>query len=191
MLQKRIKRIVITAGEPAGISTEITIKSLLSKQITKETEIIIVSDPELLEKTSHNLKIKLNINILKKENGFLNYNKNYINVFPLKVKNDVIEGELDVNNCSFVKESILTCVNLIKNGFAHAIVTNPINKYIMKKSGFVFEGHTEYLGSLSTKKKDPIMLLESKELKVVLKICKAEFPANNRARVLFSFDLAD
>ena len=159
------KRIVITAGEPASISTEITIKSLLSKKITKEVEIIVVSDPELLEKTSHNLKIKLNINILKKENGFLNYDKNYINILPLKVKNDVIQGKLNINNCSFVKESILTCVNLIKNGFAHAIVTNPINKYIMKKSGFVFEGHTEYLGSLSTKKKSTNNVTGVKKIK--------------------------
>ena len=161
------KRIAITAGEPASISTEITIKSLLSKEINEEVDIIVVTDPILLEKTGYDLKKNLKINILKKENFFLDYKKQYINVLPLKLKNNVIHGKLDIKNCSFVKESILTCVNLIKNNFAHAIVTNPINKYIMKKSGFIFEGHTEYLGSLSTEKNEPIMLLESKELKVV------------------------
>ena len=161
------KRIVITAGEPSSISTEITIKSLLSKKITDEVDIIVVTDPMLLKKTGHDLKKKLKINILKNENFFLDYKKRYINVLPLKLKNNVNNGELDIKNCSFVKESILTCVKLIKNNFAHAIVTNPINKYIMKKSGFIFEGHTEYLGSLSTKKNNPIMLLESKTLKVV------------------------
>ncbi len=166
-MSKNRKRILVTAGEPASISTEITIKSLISQEIKKDVEIIIISDPDLLQKTGYNLKKKLKINILKKENSFLDYNKNYINVFPLKVKKNVIHGKLDIKNCSFVQESILTSINLIKNNFAQAIVTNPINKYIMKKSGFIFEGHTEYLGSLSTIKKDPIMLLESKKLKVI------------------------
>ena len=39
---------------------------------------------------------------------------------------------------------------------ANAVVTNPINKFIMKSNNFKFNGHTEYLGYLSKLKKKPI-----------------------------------
>ncbi len=45
------KRIVITAGEPASISSEITVKSLLSNKIEKNLEIIFVTDPVLVQNT--------------------------------------------------------------------------------------------------------------------------------------------
>ena len=53
------------------------------------------------------------------------------------------------------------------NSIASGIVTNPINKYIMQKSGFNFEGHTDYLATLSKKKKNPVMMLVNSELKTV------------------------
>ena len=86
---------------------------------------------------------------------------------PIKLNTPVTLGNLSPTNCSFVKNSILTGINLIKDEVVDAIVTNPINKYIMKKSGFDFPGHTEFLGYLSKLKTEPIMLLEAKKLRVV------------------------
>ena len=37
----------------------------------------------------------------------------------------------------------------------------------MYKSGFNFEGHTDFLGSLSTKKKNPVMMLVTNGLKTL------------------------
>ncbi len=53
------------------------------------------------------------------------------------------------------------------NSIASGVVTNPINKYIMQKSGFNYEGHTDFLATLSKKKKIPVMMLVTSELKTL------------------------
>ena len=50
---------------------------------------------------------------------------------------------------------------------ASAIVTNPIHKKTMYDSGFNYSGHTEFLASLSVKKKQPVMMLVGENLKTI------------------------
>ena len=80
----------------------------------------------------------------------------HINILPIKLKKKSIPGELEEKNCSFVKNSILKSVDLVQSCLADAIVTNPINKFIMKKSGFKYPGHTEFLATLSKIKSIPV-----------------------------------
>ena len=72
-----------------------------------------------------------------------------------------------IKNFSFVKCSIITAIDTYINSIASEIVTNPINKYTMHKSGFNFEGHTEFLASLSVQKKVPVMMLVTNGLRTV------------------------
>ena len=69
-------------------------------------------------------------------------------------------------NCNF-GEINFKAINLLNSKLASAMVTCPINKFVMKKCGFKFNGHTEFLASLSKKKNIPIMLLHSPDLNVV------------------------
>ena len=50
---------------------------------------------------------------------------------------------------------------------ASAIVTNPIHKKTMYDSGFNYSGHTDFLASLSVKKKQPVMMLVGENLKTI------------------------
>jgi 4-hydroxythreonine-4-phosphate dehydrogenase len=51
---------------------------------------------------------------------------------------------------------------------ASAIVTNPISKAVLYRSGFTFPGHTELLGALSRQEAPaPVMMLVANDLKVV------------------------
>ncbi len=165
MLQK--KRIIITAGEPASISTEITVKSLINYKFSNEVEIISITDPSLIENFCSQSNLSLKINILSAKKKFVDYKYGFINVIPIKVKKKSSPGVLEIENCKFVEQSIINAIKLFNQKFANAIVTNPINKFIMKKNGFKFNGHTEFLGSQSKIKKNPIMLLHSKNLNVV------------------------
>ena len=165
MLKK--KRIIITAGEPAGISTEITLKSLENYSYKKETEIICITDPSLIENYIFQSKINLPVNILSAKKKFSDYKHEFVNVLPIKVEKKPSPGVLETVNCKFVEKSILEATKLLTNNLANAIVTCPINKFIMKKYGFKFNGHTEFLASRSIKKNNPIMLLHSNNLNVV------------------------
>ena len=161
------KRILVTAGEPASISSEISIKAFSNKINNENYELILITDPILIEDALKRLGEKVKLNVLKKLNNFSDYKKNHINVLPTKLIKKSIPGQLNVENSKFVKNSIDEAVKLIQKNQADAIVTNPINKFIMKEANFKFNGHTEYLGYLSKIKKNPIMMLESSHLKVV------------------------
>ena len=161
------KRILITAGEPASISSEITIKAIKKLKNVSKAELIIITDPSLVEYELKNLNITAQLNILDKSSSFEDYKKHYINIIPIKLKEGSLPGILNKKNSHFVKDSIKTSVDLLFQKKADAIVTNPINKFIMKSNNFKFNGHTEYLGYLSKINKNPVMMLETDKLRVV------------------------
>jgi len=161
------KRILITAGEPASISSEITIKAI--KKIKKESksELILITDPSLIKQEIKNLNKSAGLNILNKKLNFKDYKNDFINIIPIKLNEKIIPGILNKKNSDFVKKSIKISVDLLLQKKADAVVTNPINKFIMRSNNFKFNGHTEYLGHLSKFNKKPIMMLETDKLRVV------------------------
>ena len=159
--------ILLTAGDPASISTEITIKAAEAQNVNKNVNLIAITDLALVEYYKNLVSSNVKINEIKDEIKFSDYKNNYLNIIPIKLNNNVQYGKPDIKNCSFTKSSIIKAINIHNNSTASAIVTNPINKYIMYKSGFNFEGHTDFLGSLSMKKKNPVMMLVTNELKTL------------------------
>jgi 4-hydroxythreonine-4-phosphate dehydrogenase len=65
-----------------------------------------------------------------------------------------------------VVASIDRAVKLAQEGAVGGLVTNPINKAVLQKTGFAFPGHTEYLGHLAGDK-DTVMMLAIDGLRVV------------------------
>ncbi len=159
--------ILLTAGDPASISTEITIKAIESQKINKNINLVVITDPALVHKYKKLIRSDIKVNDIRDQTKFSDYKDNQLNVIPIKLLNKVECGIPDIKNFSFTKSSILKTVELYHKSIASAIVTNPINKYIMYKSGFNFEGHTDFLGSLSTKKKKPVMILVTNGLKTL------------------------
>ena len=159
--------ILITAGDPASISTEITIKAIETKKINRNIKPIVITDINLVQKYKILINSSIKVNEIKDKVKFSDYKNNHLNIIPIKLNNKIQYGKPDVNNQSFIKLSIIKTIEIYKNSIASAIVTNPINKYIMHKSGFNFEGHTDFLSSLSKKKKVPVMMLVTDELKTL------------------------
>ncbi len=161
------KRILITAGEPASISSEITIKAITILNKESNSELILITDPNLIKYGIKNLNKPAELNILDKKLNFKDYKNNFINIIPIQLNEKTIPGILNKKNSDFVLESIKMSVDFLLQKKADAVVTNPINKFIMKSSNFKFNGHTEYLGHLSKLNKKPLMMLEADKLRVV------------------------
>ena len=159
--------ILITAGDPASISTEITIKAIETKKINRNIKPIVITDINLVQEYKILINSNIKVNEIKDKIKFSDYKNNHLNIIPIKLNNKIEYGKPDVKNQSFIKLSIIKTIEIYKNSIASAIVTNPINKYIMHKSGFNFEGHTDFLSSLSKKKKVPVMMLVTNELKTL------------------------
>ena len=69
------KRIIITAGEPASISSEITIKAIKNKNKDIKSELILITDPSLIKQEIKNLNKSAKLNILNKRLNFIDYKK--------------------------------------------------------------------------------------------------------------------
>ena len=165
---KPLKRVIlISAGDPASISTEITIKALESSKVNENIKPIIISDPQLFEDCKKIINSKIKINEIQDKVKFSDFKKNHLNIISIKLSKKIIYGNPHPKYASFIKKSIISCIEIERRSIANAIVTNPISKNIMHQSGFDFQGHTDYLASLSQYKKNPIMMLVINELKTI------------------------
>jgi len=164
-LQKKI--ILITSGDPSSIAPEITIKALQSSKINKNIFPVIVTDPQLIQNYNDINKYNWKINEIKDQSNFTDYKVNYFNIISIPINDIVRLGKPSIVNCEFIKSSILKCIELESKTSVSAIVTNPINKKIMYKSGFKYAGHTEFLASHSKINTQPVMMLVAQDLKTV------------------------
>lgn len=92
-------------------------------------------------------------------------------VVPLEIKTTAAPGRPDASSAPAVVASIRRAVADVLAGDAAGIVTNPIAKNVLYRSGFAEPGHTEFLAKLvqeaTSKAVRPVMLLWSPELAVV------------------------
>ena len=152
-------RFFISPGDPAGIGPEITLKAL-SKNKDIQSNFILAGDKTFYSSLIDKNNIDLNlVDEGSKEKGVI------FKHFPLQ--NQVSFGEPDVGNASYIIDILsFGALGCIKNQFK-GLITGPINKELINKSGFEFSGHTEFLSDISNVKK-VVMLLMNKKLKIAL-----------------------
>ena len=161
------KVILISAGDPDSISTEITIKAIQHSKMNKNVKPVVVSNSKIIEDCKKSIGSKIQLNEIKDKVNFSDFKENFLNILSIKLPDDNTFGNCNTKYASFIKDSIVTCVKTEMNSIASAIVTNPISKNMMYKSGFNFQGHTDFLASLSKYKKNPVMMLVIKDLKTI------------------------
>ena len=152
--------VIVTPGDPSGIGPEITLKAAL----TGKTPFVAIADPEHMAKLSAELGLSLDICIWQQGQKL---DMHYLWIFPHRLPAEVIPGHPDDANSASILGSIEHAVTHVLAGDASALVTNPINKYVLYKAGFTYPGHTEFLASLSRHRKHPVMMLANDFLRVI------------------------
>ncbi|PHS28733.1 MAG: 4-hydroxythreonine-4-phosphate dehydrogenase PdxA [Robiginitomaculum sp.] len=95
-------------------------------------------------------------------------------VLPLTLTAPVLPGKPNTQNAPATIRAIEIAVELVLSGKAGAVVTNPIAKSVLYKSGFSYPGHTEFLGELAKATAHwpaphgPVMMLSGGGLHVAL-----------------------
>ena len=159
-LSKITKPVIVTPGDPSGIGPEITLKAALSCK----TPFVAIADPNHMAKLSAELGLSLDIRIWLPGQKF---DKRCLFVMAHKWPAEVIAGHPNEANSSSILSAIEQAVNQVLIGNASALITNPINKYILYKAGFTYPGHTEFLASLSQHRKHPVMMLANDFLRAI------------------------
>jgi len=153
-------RIIITAGEPAGIGPDI-IASIDPARF--EADLTVIGDRNMLQSRA----AALGSNIEFTEYTDVPVPGKTIAVIDLPLEQPSVPGQLDCANAQYVLTLLEhACKACLKNQF-DAMVTAPVQKEIINRAGISFSGHTEYLADICNAPK-PVMLLVAEKLKVAL-----------------------
>lgn len=154
------KPVIVTSGDPSGIGPEVTLKAA---QVCR-TPFVVVADIDHMRKLSAELGLDLVIDLWKSGQKL---KPKTLSIIQHTWSAEIKPGKPNDKNSDGILSSIKSAVEQVKIGNACALVTNPINKFVLYESGFKFPGHTEYLASLSDKKKYSVMMLANSHLRVI------------------------
>jgi 4-hydroxythreonine-4-phosphate dehydrogenase len=151
-----VPRIAITPGEPAGIGPDLCI---MLAQRAHDAELVIISDPALLEARAKQLGLPLSLEICNIAQTPQRQPPGALKVMPLKLRAAVSCGQADPANAVFVLESLRVAAQGCQNSSFAAMVTGPVHKGIINEAGIPFSGHTEFLADITTTPQVVMMLL--------------------------------
>lgn len=157
-------RIVLTAGEPAGIGPDIIIAAA---QKSYNAELIVAADPTLIKQRAKRLNQPLELVIFKPDKATERHQPGKLKILPVEHHMASQPGKPSVTDSSYVLETLAIAVKgCLQNIFA-AMVTAPVHKAIINQAGYFFSGHTEFLGEICGGGY-PVMLLADDKLRIAL-----------------------
>ncbi|ANW24721.1 4-hydroxythreonine-4-phosphate dehydrogenase PdxA [Vibrio coralliilyticus] len=159
-----IKRIVVTAGEPAGIGPDLVLA--LSKQSWPH-QIVVSADKGLLEQRAKQLNIDVQLIDYDASALPTPQKAGSLVVDHIALNVPAIAGQLDEKNGHYVLETLERAALGCMNGEFDAIVTGPVHKGVINRAGVAFSGHTEFFADKSN---TPlvVMMLATEGLRVAL-----------------------
>ncbi len=156
------KPIIVVAGEPNSIFTEIFFKSLKIKKF--KSPIILIASLNLVKLQMKNLNIKKeirNINFLDIKNSNLDNKK--INLIDIHFSQKKPFNKISSKSNDYIKMSFDMALKILKNKFTNKFINGPISKKFFLEKKYL--GITEYLAD-RTKTKKFAMLIYNKNLSV-------------------------
>ena len=156
--------IVLTPGDPAGIGAEISLKAFAAGT----RDFLLMEDPDRLTALASQLDLDIPIHVVDMTQGTPQVDHAGLGVIPLSWPESPVPGTADPRNGHVVIDAIRTAASWARTGQATAIVTNPVNKAVLKAAGFAHPGHTEFLASMAPARPgSPVMMLAGDGLRVV------------------------
>ena len=160
-----IPRIVITAGEPAGIGLDLC--AMLAHQ-PLAANIVVIADQLALLARAKALNIKLDIALYQEDQiPSVHAGNGKITVLHQATAMPVVAGKLDNANSAYVLKMLSTALKACQESKFDAMVTAPVHKGIINEAGISFSGHTEFLAE-ETNTEQVVMMLVGGGMRVAL-----------------------
>jgi 4-hydroxythreonine-4-phosphate dehydrogenase len=151
--------LAVTMGDPAGIGGEITLKAWKKGGLPP---FFLIDDADRLARLSASLGLDVPIARIANPGQAAEG----LAVLHRPLPKPPVPGKPDPDNAPAILASIAEAVTFAREGRAAAVVTNPIHKEGLYRTGFAYPGHTEYLAALCGVP-DVVMMLACPQLKVV------------------------
>src|ERR1700689_3787212 len=163
------KPLALTSGEPAGIGPDITINAWLRRNELKLPAFYLLGDRDFLHNRATALGLKVRFADVRAEDA-LDAFADALPVVATGHRASAQPGQPDGNSADAATASIRQAVDDVLAGRAGAVVTNPLAKSVLYRTGFRHPGHTEFLAELAAtggRTPQPVMMLWSPVLVVV------------------------
>jgi 4-hydroxythreonine-4-phosphate dehydrogenase len=142
-------------GDPAGVGPEVVLKALADPEIAALADFVIVGDRNVLRATEASTGIAVD----RLDRVTVHHVDALHGTVPVAGQLDAACGRAAI---AYVRDATGMCLR----GDAVAMVTAPINKEAVARSGRVFSGHTEFIAELCGVS-DSRMMLANPRLSVV------------------------
>ena len=162
--------LALTLGEPAGIGPDIAIAAWLRRDELALPPFYLIADPAYLARRAERLGVTVALRTVAPRDAAATF-ATALPVVTLDLTVGAEPGRPDASSAPAAIAAIRRAVADVLDGEAAAIVTNPVAKNVLYKSGFAEPGHTEFLARLAAEATGtaahPVMMLWSPELAVV------------------------
>jgi 4-hydroxythreonine-4-phosphate dehydrogenase len=176
--------LALTLGEPAGIGPDIAIATWRRRHELDLPPFYLIAAPDFVAHRARQLGVALPIRTVTPHETAAAFVE-VLPVVALDLPISAEPGRPDASSAPAAIAAIRRAVADVIAGEARALVTNPVAKNVLYKSGFAEPGHTEFLARLAAESlggaaPHPVMMLWSPELAVVpvtIHLPLAEVPA--------------
>lgn len=163
-MNKKIPRIIITPGEPAGIGPDILIK-LAGQPFS--AELIVIGDPDLFMARAQSLQLSIELLSYELTHTPKKHVPGTLKIIPLSLAAPCNPGVLNPANSIYVMDCLALATDYCLENKMDALVTGPVNKAAINNAGIPFTGHTEFLAQ-RCHTDEVLMLFVVDQLKVAL-----------------------
>ncbi|CAM3977067.1 MULTISPECIES: 4-hydroxythreonine-4-phosphate dehydrogenase PdxA [Vibrio] len=157
-------RIIITAGEPAGIGPDLVL-SLADNPYPHQ--LVVCADKEMLQQRAQHLGIEVDIVDYDANSKPTPQQKGQLVVEHIPLAQQTVIGQLNEANGHYVLKTLERAAQGCMNDEFAAIVTGPVHKGVINRAGVAFSGHTEFFAEQSDTPM-VVMMLATEGLKVAL-----------------------
>ncbi len=166
------KRLLVTLGDPNGLGPELIARMIDSNKIIEKLcdQLVIIGPVKALKDCTLQYNIKPFWQCVDDIDEVLDKPKGIYCYTPDPLKNlDLSPGIASIEGGLAAGMSLETACQFLKTGLAKGLVTCPLNKSMLKKAGFDFQGHTEFLADqFGLSQDDVCMHLAGANLRVSL-----------------------
>jgi 4-hydroxythreonine-4-phosphate dehydrogenase len=165
-----VRPLALTLGEPAGIGPDITIAAWRQRRELDLPPFYVIAGRDFMAQRARHLGAAIEVTACEPREAASIF-ATALPVVDVGLPITAPPGHHDASSAPAAIAAIDLAVRHVFAGLAEAIVTNPIAKNVLYRSGFSEPGHTEYLAKLAALATGvavrPVMMLWSPELAVV------------------------
>lgn len=155
---KRIKKIAITMGDPAGIGPEIIVKALRTTKLRNTCIPIVIGDENVFRKSCALCKVTPRLKIIDSL-GNMKPSGRLIYLLDMKTGSVFSRNRPSKRGGASAVQCIEKAVELALQRSVDGIVTAPISKESLRMAGVAWPGHTEMLADMTGTKEFAMMFV--------------------------------